>query len=477
MSSFPTLRNPLLPSPPRKKKPSKLSRTEFFSSLQLSAAASLKPSISTDSFRNFVNQTIHHISGANVRMNKRIMPSGMPKSATMDMNHDHYPSMEPLVHYNGPQHTLEELPAEKLNWIKEDQLSNSMKNPLSHYSRSIVLRKPLKRSKTYHQLSLACALQKSEIKPKAMFYLRILQVTATDTSKGNHIHCPKFRSFKCTVQVNDDICAGSFVTGEKSGKNGSIVHFDETFLFDIEEPTTATISVYAKNRSLFGGKQNETCLGRETIPIHLQLKQKSTERFVLNSDPNSGQSNDFQLLVIQGVYVSRRSQTLLNNTVLFEDYITVHTHSGQSQRWERFWGVLHATQLELYDFEYKKSRSPLYVIPLDQFINVSSIEEDEEDHWADIGSRGLVLEFTSKALDKEERGFAFSEQRDQGCRMYLLPESTASAREWKDKFNYAASIFDELGGDLSDYDEDSSVYSYEYSDSSSRLTVPSKLLW
>lgn len=148
MSSFPTLRNPLLPSPPRKKKPSKLSRTEFFSSLQLSAAASLKPSISTDSFRNFVNQTIHHISGANVRMNKRIMPSGMPKSATMDMNHDHYPSMEPLVHYNGPQHTLEELPAEKLNWIKEDQLSNSMKNPLSHYSRSIVLRKPLKRSKT-----------------------------------------------------------------------------------------------------------------------------------------------------------------------------------------------------------------------------------------------------------------------------------------------------------------------------------------
>lgn len=103
------------------------------------------------------------------------------------------------------------------------------------------------------------------------------------------------------------------------------------FTSDIEEPTTATISVYAKNRSLFGGKQNETCLGRETIPIHLQLKQKSTERFVLNSDPNSGQSNDFQLLVIQGVYVSRRSQTLLNNTVLFEDYITVHTHSGQSQ--------------------------------------------------------------------------------------------------------------------------------------------------
>lgn len=110
-----------------------------------------------------------------------------------------------------------------------------------------------------HQLSLACAFQKSEIKPKAMFYLRskpsflsipsfysshtylfvVLQVTATDTSKGNSINCPKcvcsnlfltVRSFKCTVQVNDDICAGSFVTGEKSGKNSTIVHFDETFL-------------------------------------------------------------------------------------------------------------------------------------------------------------------------------------------------------------------------------------------------------
>lgn len=125
----------------------------------------------------------------------------------------------------------------------------------------------------------------------------------------------------------------------------------------------------------------------------------------------------------------------------------------------------------MYDFEYKNSRPPLYVIPLDQFVSVSSIEEDEEDHWADIGSRGLVLEFTSRAIERD--------QKVSGCRMYLLPESTASAREWKDKLNYAASIFDELGGEL-DYDDcGSSLYSFDdqHSSSSSRLTVPSKLLW
>ncbi|KAG1457335.1 hypothetical protein G6F56_006633 [Rhizopus delemar] len=237
----------------------------------------------------------------------------------------------------------------------------------------------------------------------------------------------------------------------------------------------ATFSVYAKNRSLFGSKQQEVCLGKQTIQVALDHRQKSAERFVLNDDPSSGQSNDYQLLVVHGTYVSRRSQILLNNTVLFEDYITAHIHSGQSQRWERFWGVLHATQFELYDFEYKGNRPPLYVIPLDQFVNVSSIEEDEDDHLADIGSRGLVLEFTSKALDKEERRL-FSE-RESGCRMFLLPESTASAREWKDKLNYAASVFEELGGEL-DSDDSDSLYSFDDLESDhSRMTVPSKLLW
>ncbi|KAI9256274.1 hypothetical protein BY458DRAFT_441879 [Sporodiniella umbellata] len=295
--SFPVIRNPLLPSPPpSKKKPSKLRRSEFFSNLQLSAAASLKPSLSTDSFRQFVNQTIHHISG-NPRMNKRIMPSGMPKSATMATYTTTRPSavLEPLVHYNGPQHTLEDLPVEKLHWIKEDLLNNGMKNPLAHYSQSIVLRKPMK----------------------------LLQVIATDSSK--------VRSFRCTVQVNDETCTGSFVTSEKSGKNGSIVQFDETFLFDIEQDTQATLSVFAKNRSLFGAKQQEVCLGKETIDIGLCYKPKSAERFVLNDDPHLGQSNDYQMLVVHGTFVSRRSQILLNNTVLFEDYITAHIHSGQSQ--------------------------------------------------------------------------------------------------------------------------------------------------
>lgn len=55
---------------------------------------------------------------------------------------------EPLVHYNGPFHTLEALPIEKLNWIKDEQTSALVKNPLTNYHKSIVLRKPLTRSQT-----------------------------------------------------------------------------------------------------------------------------------------------------------------------------------------------------------------------------------------------------------------------------------------------------------------------------------------
>lgn len=84
---------------------------------------------------------------------------------------------------------------------------------------------------------------------------------------------------------------------------------------------------------------------------------------------------------------------------------------------------------------------------------------------------------------------------DLECRMYLLPESSAAAREWESKFNYVASIFNEVRG----WDENSgasismnssSDYSYQSSDEedeeeeeedggsfSNSLTVPLKLMW
>lgn len=90
---------------------------------------------------------------------------------------------------------------------------------------------------------------------------------------------------------------------------------------------------------------------------------------------------------------------------------------------------------------------------------------------------------------------------DLECRMYLLPESSAAAREWESKFNYVASIFNEVRG----WDENSGAsssinssrsddYSYQSSDEeeeeeeeeddddddssfSNNLTVPLKLMW
>lgn len=101
---------------------------------------------------------------------------------------------------------------------------------------------------------------------------------------------------------------------------------------DVDDQTTATISVYAQNKSshLFQSRhqKQEVCLGKEAIRIALHPKSKTTERFVLNSNPSAGLSNDIQLLVVHGTFVSRRTQNMLNNTILFEDFITAYVHTG-----------------------------------------------------------------------------------------------------------------------------------------------------
>lgn len=100
----------------------------------------------------------------------------------------------------------------------------------------------------------------------------------------------------------------------------------------MEGPTTATISVYSQptGGKLFSSRSNKqnVCLGSETINISMHAKSKITERFVLKKDSKSGQSGDVQLLVVYGTYLSRRTQNMLNNTILFEDYITAYVRTG-----------------------------------------------------------------------------------------------------------------------------------------------------
>lgn len=75
---------------------------------------------------------------------------------------------------------------------------------------------------------------------------------------------------------------------------------------------------------------------------------------------------------------------------------------------------------------------------------------------------------------------------DLECRMYLLPESSAAAREWESKFNYVGSIFNEVRGwdenSANSFVSDDSNYSYHSSDDDEEdenisLTVPLKLMW
>ncbi|CAO0797865.1 unnamed protein product [Mucor circinelloides] len=495
MSNYPTIRNPLLPSPPMASSRSRFRKSDLLSNLSLSTTATLSSSISTASIRSFMSQTMSQISNASTTFrighNRRIMPHGsssqiMHKSATEKMisTKKTAKSMdnEPLVHYNGPYQTLESLPAEKLNWIKDEQTSTLVKNPLTNYTKSIVLRKPLTRSQTYPALTSNAYSRPLQTKPKGMFYLRVLQVIATDTSKT--------RLFRCGVQINQETCLSSYVTSEKTGKHSSIAQFDETFLFDVDDQTTATISIYAQNKSsnLFQSRhqKQEICLGKESIHIALHPKSKTTERFVLNSNPSAGQSNDIQLLVVHGTFVSRRTQNMLNNTILFEDFITAYVHTGMVPRWDRFWGILRGVQFELYDFEYKENRPPLYVIPLDHFISAfDPSEEDGEEIRIDIGARGIALQFTENAISKSKRDWVVD---DLECRMYLLPESSAAAREWESKFNYVASIFDEVRGwdtnssndSYHENNSDTDTYSYDDDDDDEddeANSVPLKLLW
>lgn len=175
MSSYPTIRNPLLPSPPlTSSRSGRFRKNEFLSTLSLSTTATLKTSMSAVSIRGFIDQTINQISNASSRIgnNRRIMPTTpsskflsksttgkgfdvITKSASRSKIYEKKSSndttaSEPLVHYNGPLHTLESLPVEKLNWIKDEPASAFVKNPLTNYNKSIVLRKPMTRSQTLY---------------------------------------------------------------------------------------------------------------------------------------------------------------------------------------------------------------------------------------------------------------------------------------------------------------------------------------
>jgi hypothetical protein len=124
---------------------------------------------STSSFRSFLSQI--QLSNVGNRLgSKRIVPSFSNKdkrkhhhknqdkkastvaSPSNSQPHRHRVKQrneqnEPLVHYNGPLETLDQLPEEKLSWItKETSDDKELRHPLLDYPRSIVFRKPHNRN-------------------------------------------------------------------------------------------------------------------------------------------------------------------------------------------------------------------------------------------------------------------------------------------------------------------------------------------
>lgn len=108
---------------------------------------------SNSSLKLFFKQSCSQLSNIGT---KRIVPSFVSRDKKIQLPNVTSPGQplrhrlkqrneqnEPLVHYNGPLETLDQLPEEKLAWItKETSDDKELRHPLLDYPRSIVFRKP-----------------------------------------------------------------------------------------------------------------------------------------------------------------------------------------------------------------------------------------------------------------------------------------------------------------------------------------------
>ncbi|KAI9277202.1 hypothetical protein BDA99DRAFT_495136 [Phascolomyces articulosus] len=473
MPDYPTVKNPLLPSPP----PSRRLGSGASTSLSIKG-------LSSASFRNFFSRSFHQLStaGTQIRLggstHTRIVPSTSlssdtkkrpsllkKESVSVSRSLSTAPTTvktsaagtnkngDPVVHYNGPYDTLDQLPDEKLAWIKREPVSaEGLRHPLLDCSESIVFRKPITRSQTFPLVQQPISVAA----PKATFYLRVIQIASQNASKLIFIEC----YFRCSVQVDNCICSGEHIVAEKCGKHNIQANIDETFLFDIDQPTNATLKVFTQPKpSIFkvrAHSQEETMIGKEEFKVSVQSSDKVLRRIILGSNLAC------QLLVIYGTYVSSGAQVLLDNNCIYAGYITVYIRGRVTPKWERFWAALHGTRLLLYDFEYKDTRPLLYEIPLDFFVHVSHPPTDDDERQVDVGSLGLALQFTEHALNKHDLRY-LEETTLFECRMYVLPDSMSMSRDWEQAFAYVASLLNRYR----DMENNQSMSSLSYETASS----------
>ncbi|CAO3613193.1 unnamed protein product [Mucor hiemalis] len=341
-------------------------------------------------------------------------------------------SNEPLVHYNGPLETLDQLPKEKLAWItKESNDSSELRQPLLDYPRSIVFRKPHNRN--LPTLGYYDSNNRSDaMRPKATFYIRVLQVIQQNSSKPCLL--------RSSIELNNQVFSGSYATSQKCGKHGSQANVDETYILDVDRPTTTKLSIYSQPKTAFGAfnsrfRQPEVCLGTQEFQIPMRPSEKQLKRITLRDNETNDQ---YQVLVVYGTYVSSRVMTLLDNKRIYEGFITVYTRGKLIPRWARYWAALYPGHLELYDFEYKETRKALYKISIKALLDVFHPPTDDDERLVDVGSLGLALQFSHESLDINETHPDFE------YRMYILPDDLERSQEWEQSFMHAASLINEF---------------------------------
>ncbi|EPB85898.1 hypothetical protein HMPREF1544_07314 [Mucor circinelloides 1006PhL] len=374
---------------------------------------------STISFRSLFHQSHAKLSNRFHHSSRKIVPTSSKERKKKVSAVVHLPQhikqeqqSEPYVHYNGPFETLDQLPKEKLDWIAQETSSNKeLRHPLLDYPRSIVLRKP--HHKNSSLLDHQHRQQPSLMKPKATFYIRVLQVINQNSSKPCLL--------RSSIELNDQLFEGSFSVSQK----------------DVEKPSSTTLSIYAQPKTTLGAlnsrfRQPEVCLGSQVFKIPMRPCEKKLKRITIQ---DAESNNQYQVLVVYGTFVSSRVMTLLDNKLIYEGFIT---------RWARYWAALYPGHIELYDFEYKERRKALYKISIKALLDVFHPPTDDDERLVDVGSLGLALQFSHESLSMEN-----SMNPDFEYRMYILPDDHERSQEWEQALMHAASLINEFRYDES----------------------------
>ncbi|KAI8368986.1 hypothetical protein BD560DRAFT_304388, partial [Blakeslea trispora] len=369
---------------------------------------------------------------------------------------------EPLIHYNGPCETLDQLPEEKSKWIVTETSDNEeLRHPVLDYPRSIVLRKPHYRNSS----SLGYYLsndQPSISKARATFYIRACLI-------------------RSSVEVNDQVFSGSYAVSQKCGKHGSQANLDETYILqvsqknkDVDKFSVATLSIYAQPKTALSVlnsrfNQPEVCLGTQEFKIPMRPFEKKLKRItILDKDTH----DQYQVLVVFGTYVSSRVMTLLDNKRIYEGFLTVYTKGKLIPRWARYWAVLYPGHIELYDFEYKERKASLYRISIKALLDVFHPPTDDDERLVDVGSLGLALQFSKESLLDDKMVNVDFEYR-----MYILPDDQERSQEWEKALLHAASLINEFRYD-ENYNATSTKQNSQNQDADvNTLIISSKFLW